>query len=69
MYNQYLAGLRALREPMWATSEKAERELRYSTGSIANAFEGSVRWFVDHEYAKVTFPEPTSPASGENNGG
>ena len=64
-----LAGLRALRDPMWATSAKATRELGYSTGSIAGAFERSVRWFVDHEYAQVTFPKPISPASGENNSG
>lgn len=64
-----LDGLRALREPMWVTSEKAKRELGYSTGSIDAAFERSVRWFVDHKYAELTAPKPASRTSGENNRG
>lgn len=45
-----LDGVRMARHLMWVSSEKAERELEFKSGSVEAALERAVRWYRQEHY-------------------
>jgi dihydroflavonol-4-reductase len=59
-----IQGLRAMRHPMHASHEKAQRELGYEPGSVLDAFRRSAEWFNDNGYVNLRLM-PRSTREGE----
>jgi dihydroflavonol-4-reductase len=56
-------GVRIARHKMFVNDAKARRELGYESTPVEAALERAVRWYVEHNYAKISAREQVAQAS------